>query len=35
MDKFEKKELTKYRTFTKNTWSDWYAWLIDYILEPI
>ena len=32
MDKFEKKELTKKRTFTKNTW---YDWLIIYISEPI
>ena len=31
MDKFEKKELTKKRTFTKNTWYDWYDWLIYYI----
>ena len=23
IDKFEKKELTKKRTFTKNTWYDW------------
>ena len=28
MDKFEKKELTKKRTFTKNTWYYWYDWLI-------
>ena len=31
MDKFEKKELTKKRTFTKNTWWDWYDWLINYV----
>ena len=30
-----KKELTKNRTFTKNTWYDWYDWLINYIPEPI
>ena len=34
MDKFEKKELTKKRTFTKNTWYDWYYWLTNYITEP-
>ena len=34
MDKFEKKELTTKRTFTKNTWYNWYDWLINYILEP-
>ena len=34
MDKFEKKELTKKRTFTKNTWWDWYDWLINYVAEP-
>ena len=34
MDKFEKKELTKKRTFTKNTWWDWYDWLINYVPEP-
>ena len=31
----EKKELTKKRTLTKNTWYDWYDWLIIYIPEPI
>ena len=35
LDEFEKKELAKKRTFTKNTWHDWYNWLINYILEPI
>ena len=35
MDKLEKKELTKKRTFPKNTWYDWYDWLINYIPEPI
>ena len=35
MDKFEKKELTKKRTFTKNIWYDWYNWLIKYIPEPL
>ena len=36
MGKLEKtKELTKKRTFTKNTWDDWYDWLINYIPEPI
>ena len=29
IDKFEKKELTKKRTFTKNTWYDCYDWLIN------
>ena len=35
MDKFEKKELTKKRRFTKNTSTDWYDWLINDIPEPI
>ena len=35
MGKFEKKELTKKRTFTKNTWYDWHNWLMNYIPEPI
>ena len=35
MDKFEIKELKKRRTFTKNTWYDWYGWLINYIAEAI
>ena len=35
MDKFGKKELTMKRTFTKNTWFDWYDWLINYIPESI
>ena len=30
-----KKELTKNRAFTKNTWHNWYDWLINYIPEPI
>ena len=34
VDKFEKK-LTKRRTFTNNTWSDWYDWLIDYIYPSL
>ena len=34
MDKFEKKELTKKRTFAKNTRYDWYDWIINYIPEP-
>ena len=34
MDKFFKK-LTKKRTFAKNTWNDWYDWLINYTPEPI
>ena len=34
MDKFEKKEPTKKRTFTKNNWYDWYDWLINFIPEP-
>ena len=33
MDKFEKKELTKKRTFTKNIWYSWCNWY--YIPEPI
>ena len=35
MDKFEKNELTKKRTLTRNTWYDQYNWLINYIPEPI
>ena len=35
MDKFEKKELTKKRPFTKNIWYDWDDWLINYISESI
>ena len=35
MNKFEKEELSKKRTFTKNTWYDWSDWLINYIPEPI
>ena len=35
MDKFEKKELTKKKTFRKNTWYDWYDRLISYIPEPM
>ena len=35
MDKFEKKELTKKRTFTKNNWYDQYDLLTNYIPEPI
>ena len=31
----KKKELAKKRTFTKNTWYDWYEWLINYIPDPI
>ena len=34
MDKL-KKELTKNRAFTKNTWYNWSDWLIHYISEPI
>ena len=34
MDKFEKTEVTKRRTFNKN-WNDWYDWLINYIPDPI
>ena len=29
----KKKELTRNRTFTKNTRYDWYDWLINYIPE--
>ena len=32
---FLKKEPTKKRTFTENTWYDWYYRLINYIPEPI
>ena len=35
MDKFEKQELTKKRTFMKNARYDWYYWLINYIPKPI
>ena len=35
MDKFEKKELTKKKTFTENTWYDWCDWLINYIPKPL
>ena len=35
MDKFGKKELTKKRAFTENTWYDCYDWFINYIPEPI
>ena len=35
MDKFEKNELSKKKIFTKNTWHDWYDWLINYIPEPM
>ena len=34
MDKLKKKELTKKRTFAKNTWYNWHNWLINYIPEP-
>ena len=35
MDKFEKRELTKKRTLTENTWHDWCDCLIKYIPESI
>ena len=35
MDKFEEKELTKKRTYTKNARYILYDWLISYIPEPI
>ena len=35
MDKFEEKEITKMKTFRKNTWYDWYDWLVNYIFEPM
>ena len=35
MDKFKEKELTKKRTFAKNTWFDWYDWLVNCIPEPM
>ena len=32
MDKFEKKkEMMKKKMSAKNTWCDWYGWLINYI----
>ena len=31
----KKRELTKKRIFTKNTWCDWYDWLINYIPDLI
>ena len=33
--KKEKKELTKKRIFTKNSWCDWYDLLINFSPEPI
>lgn len=35
MGKFEKKELTKYKTFTKRTCYSWYDCLINYIYKLI
>ena len=35
IDKFEEKELTKKRMFAKNTWYDWYNWLLNYIPKLI
>ena len=35
MDKFEKKKLTKKKTFIKSIWYDWHDWLINYIPELI
>ena len=32
---FKEKELTKKRTFTKNTWYEWSSWLISFIPDPI
>ena len=29
------KKLTKNKIFIKNTWCDWYNWLIKFIPEPI
>ena len=35
IDKFEEKELTKKRMLAKNTWYDWYNWLLNYIPKLI
>ena len=35
MMKFEEKEMTKERAFTRNSRYYWYDWLINYIPEPI
>ena len=37
MDEFEKKKRVnkEEKTFIKNTWCDWYNWLINYIPEPL
>ena len=35
MDKFEEKDITKKRTFAKNSWYNWHYCLINYISEPI
>ena len=35
MEKFEKEEITKKRTFAKIMWYDWYDWLINYLLKPM
>ena len=35
MYKLEEKEIMKKRTITKNTWYDWYNYLMNYILRPI
>ena len=33
MGKFQNKKLTTKRTFAKNTWYDWYEWLINSLRE--
>ena len=35
MDKFEQTEMMKKRWLAKNTWNNWYNWLINCIPEPI
>ena len=35
MDKFEEKELKKEGKIVKDSWDDWYSWLISYITKPI
>ena len=35
MDKYFKKRTNKEENIYKNTWYDWYDWLINFIPEPI
>ena len=35
MDKFEEKEMSRKRPFSKITCYDWYRWLISYIPKPV